>query len=253
VPLTALGDAVLSAGSASVFVDQSLAVPVSIAGVADLYDFQFDVAFTPAVVQLQSVTEGSFLDSFGPTVFLPGLIDNTSGTATFIADTLIGPISGASGGGTLINLNFRTLATGTSALTISNVILQDHLGNNIPFSTVPGMVRVSPSPVVPEPGYFWAAPALLACLVFIRRRSVAPFSLFHRAPVGRSALPPSGSPAARAGAFAGRRRNRYGSGRRGQGDPLSLARSAAMRRSCPRGPRQLRSLILAHINISNSA
>jgi hypothetical protein len=108
----ARADAVLTAGSATAFSVGT--VPISISGVSDLYDYQFDVGFDPSVLQLQSVTESSFLSGAGTTFFLPGFIDNTLGTASFIADTLIGPISGASGAGILVELNFEVTARGST-------------------------------------------------------------------------------------------------------------------------------------------
>jgi hypothetical protein len=48
-------------------------VDVNISGVTDLYDFQFDLSFNPAVIQATSVLEGKFLLSGGGTTFfLPG-------------------------------------------------------------------------------------------------------------------------------------------------------------------------------------
>ncbi len=69
--------------------------------VSDLYAFQFDLAFDPTILELQSISEGTFLPGAGSTNFFPGTIDNTGGTATATADSLVGAIPGASGSGTL--------------------------------------------------------------------------------------------------------------------------------------------------------
>src|SRR5947209_979880 len=148
-PLLSAGT-VLSAGSATVSTGDVFTVPVSITGASDVFAFQFDLAFDPAVLQLQSISEGGFLGTAGSTVFVPGSIDNTAGTATATADSLTGTGPGASGSGTLADFTFQAIATGTSALTLSGVILLDSSLNDIPFTTSNGTVTVGTA-VVPEP------------------------------------------------------------------------------------------------------
>ncbi|HEV3199328.1 MAG TPA: cohesin domain-containing protein, partial [Bryobacteraceae bacterium] len=52
-------------------------VNVNIAGITDLYGFQFDLSFDPAILAAASSTEGPFLPTGGATFFIPGTIDNT--------------------------------------------------------------------------------------------------------------------------------------------------------------------------------
>jgi hypothetical protein len=94
---------------------------VDITAATDLYAFQFGVTFNPAVLQLLSDTEGGFLPSGGTTVNQPspfpdlgGTIDNAAGSLTFAGDSLLGPVPGVSGAGTLGVLQFSALASGTS-------------------------------------------------------------------------------------------------------------------------------------------
>ena len=161
---------VVSTGSASVSSGQTFTVPVSIADVSDLFAFQFDMTFDPAILQLQSISEGGFLPSAGSTIFVPGTIDNTAGTATTTADTLTGPGPGASGGGTLADLNFQAIAPGTSALTLSVVILLNSAGGDIsPFTTSNGSVTVGAA-AVPEPsGLSWIGAFALAAALRLRK------------------------------------------------------------------------------------
>src|SRR6266436_196308 len=56
----------------------------------------------------------------GVTFFLPGFIDNSSGTITFNADTLEAAIPGANGAGTLIEFSFDASSVGTSFLNLDN-------------------------------------------------------------------------------------------------------------------------------------
>jgi general secretion pathway protein D len=134
----------------------SWSVPVSIANVTDLFAYQFDFAFNPAVLQLVSVQEGPFLATAGGTSFFPGLIDNVNGTDQFIADSLAGFGPGASGGGVLATLNFQAVP-GFSQLTVSNVTLLDSGFNEIP-STIVNSSVFTPEPAVPG----WLAAGLCA-------------------------------------------------------------------------------------------
>lgn len=91
-----------------------------------LQAFSLDVAFDPAILQLQSVTEGAFLSSDGvSTFFFGGLVDNSSGLATFISDARTGPdgILPANGGD-LVMLTFQAIhSTSSTTINIQNACL----------------------------------------------------------------------------------------------------------------------------------
>src|ERR1022692_3390747 len=140
VPLLT-AQAVISAGSTDTSVDQIFTLPVSIADASDVYAFQFDLAFDPSILQLLSISEGSFLPSAGSTFFIPG-------------DTLVGDIPGASGDGDLVDFTFQAIGPGATSLALSNGILLDSGFNFIPFTTMDGSVTVSSA--TPEPaGLSW--------------------------------------------------------------------------------------------------
>lgn len=139
--------------SSTVSVGSMFAVDVNISGVTDLYDYQFDLSFNPALLQATNVLEGTFLSAGGPTYFIPGTIDNTAGNITFNADTLLTAISGVSGDGTLVVFDFTAIAPGTSDLTIPNnedLILQDSTGAILSSTTMGGSATVP----TPEPSSF---------------------------------------------------------------------------------------------------
>ena len=154
----------------------TFAVDVNISGVTDLYDFQFDLSFNPAVLQATKVLEGTFLAGGGTTFFIPGTIDNTAGTITFNANTLLTAISGVSGSGTLIEFGLTAFAPGTSDLTILNnadLILQDSTGAVIASTQTSGLVTVQGSTAVPEPSSLMMLGAgLLAIAGLTLRRTV---------------------------------------------------------------------------------
>jgi hypothetical protein len=140
---------------------------VSIAGVSDLYAFQFDLGFDPAILSAVAVTEGPFLPSGGSTFFLPGTIDDGSGTITFNADSLIGPVPGVDGSGILAVIQFGALAPGNSAISLSNVQLFDSNLNPINFTTLNGAVAVQ---AVPEPSAFLLVLAAVCLMALVAVR-----------------------------------------------------------------------------------
>lgn len=119
---------------------------VVIAEVTDLFLFQFDLAFDPTILAATNLDEGAFLPSGGATFFIPGTIDNAAGSITFTLDTLLGPIPGVTGTGTLASVTFDALAFGTSPITLDNVLLLDSGGFPIAFDKEVGVVSVVPEP-----------------------------------------------------------------------------------------------------------
>jgi cohesin domain-containing protein/PEP-CTERM motif-containing protein len=151
-PTRTCADAILSVQTPStVSQGSTFAVGVNISGVTNLYDFQFDLSFNPAVLHATNVLEGTFLSGGGSTFFIPGTIDNTTGNVTFDVDTLLGPVPGVSGNGTLALFDFTALASGTSGFTISNMLLQDSTGAILNSTTTGGSVAVQGTTAVPEP------------------------------------------------------------------------------------------------------
>jgi hypothetical protein len=142
--LSVLSPATVTQGS-------TFAVDVNISSVSDLYDYQFDLTFNPAVLSATGLSEGSFLSAGGTTFFLPGTIDNTGGSITFNADTLLSAVSGVSGSGTLVVFDFTALTPGTSDFLIENVILQDSTGASLGSTSTSGSVTVQGTTAVPEP------------------------------------------------------------------------------------------------------
>ncbi|HEY6185539.1 MAG TPA: cohesin domain-containing protein, partial [Terriglobales bacterium] len=81
----------ISPASSSITAGSAITLDVNISNVTDLYGFQFDLSFAPGILAANSVTEGAFLASGGSTFFLPGPIDNATGTISFTANSLFGP------------------------------------------------------------------------------------------------------------------------------------------------------------------
>lgn len=103
--------------------------------------------FNSSIINATSVTEGDFLKQGGAQTFSVITIDNTLGKITydstrFFADPA--QRSGATGYGSLVNINFYAKAAGTSDLNLSNVILVEYptLGQLPDVFVINGIVDV---------------------------------------------------------------------------------------------------------------
>ncbi len=117
---------------------------------------QFNLAFDPSLVTVDSVAEGDLLNQNGAsTYFNPGTIDNTTGIVTGIAGAITSPGQTVSTAGTFAII---TLTAGpseaTCPLTLSNVVIGDIQGQSVPVSVTNGQVDidVNESPVLDSIG-----------------------------------------------------------------------------------------------------
>lgn len=122
-------------------------VDVNIANVTDLYGYQFDLTFSPNILQAVSSSEGSFLSSGGSTFFVHGSNDNVGGTVAATADTLLSAVNGVSGSGELAVFTFDAIGKGTSTLNIQNGTLLDSYFNILSDTTTSGSVTIGSSVV----------------------------------------------------------------------------------------------------------
>lgn len=138
---------------------------------ADLYAFQFALSFDPAIVHVLGVTEGPALPTAGTTFFVPGAADNVAGMLALSGDTLIGPIPGFTGGGTLASISFAAVAGGTTSISFSDVLtLSSAFDVGVPTLESANVAVTGTSPV-PEPSTtLLMAIGLGAVAGFARRR-----------------------------------------------------------------------------------
>lgn len=94
--------------------------------VTDLFGYGVDITFDPAVVMFDTATMGTFLDGEGITVTTQ-ITEGPVGTLV-IGQSRVGAVPGMSGSGTLVSLDFRSVAPGTSTLSTSNAGAFDSTG-----------------------------------------------------------------------------------------------------------------------------
>lgn len=165
------GAPVITVGSASTTPGTLLLVPITITGAADIFAYQFDVHFDPVLLSITAVSEGSFLPGFGSTFFIPGAIDNSTGSVTFTSGTLIGGGAGANGAGTLALLSVNPLRAGSATLQLQNVALLDSSLNDILSTNVTGVITIGGISSVPEPNSFGLLGAVTTLAVMLQLRT----------------------------------------------------------------------------------
>lgn len=153
-----------------------VSVDVVISGLGDfappsLGAFDLDIAFDPSILSLSSVVFGPFLGDIG---LFEAIASDTPGVGTvnvfevsLLSDTDLDALQPSSF--PLVTLNFDTLNSGTSPLTITAATLGDAFGDPLSYTASEGSVTVTP-----EPGTWVLMVSGLAGLLGIwRKRAVA--------------------------------------------------------------------------------
>jgi len=128
-------------------VNQYFSVNITITNAHDLYAWQAGMTFNASVLQAVNFTEGPFLKDWATansqtTLWVPGTINNSTGVITSHGCTLTGAIAGASGNGTLAKVWFKVIASGTSNLNLTSVILTDALVTAMPATINHGFFKL---------------------------------------------------------------------------------------------------------------
>src|SRR5271157_54222 len=134
---------------------QTFNVPINFGTLTGIRSFQFDLTFNPAVLRLNSVSDGGYLSSFaaahgGTVTVTPASIDNGRGRATGFGVALNGaPGQADSDTGVIAILNFTALANGKNQTNLSNLVFLDVHGNPIqPIVATGGLVWVGTPPML---------------------------------------------------------------------------------------------------------
>jgi general secretion pathway protein D len=108
----------------------------------DLFTAPLKVKFDPKVIRLNDVVPGALLTSDGKQI-LPALknILNDTGEASVTLSRAPGA-GGVSGSGTLVTFVFQAVAKGSSAVTVTDLMLRDSTLQQIPAAPPPLTVTV---------------------------------------------------------------------------------------------------------------
>jgi len=127
--------------SVRVPVSTQFTVTVNITAVVNLFAWQFNMTFDPALLECKGVTEGPFLKTGGPTIFAGPVIDNNNGWV-LVGCSLAGPIPGVTGSGDLAFVTFHCRGVGDGKLEFdpATTYLLDPQGAQIPREAIGGSV-----------------------------------------------------------------------------------------------------------------
>jgi len=117
-------------------VGQSFMANISISNVADLYGWRLKLRWNETVLDVISATEGAFLKSKGNTFFYQA---NTTEGHLVLDCTLLGNVSGVSGDGTLVAIQFHVKGSGSCDLDIYDTMLINSAEESIIHTVVKGI------------------------------------------------------------------------------------------------------------------
>ena len=117
----------------------------------DLYAYNFTLNYDPALMRALSVDEGALLSSAGATFFIPGSIDDITGSISFTGASLLGITAGAYGDGSLAVMRFEALSQGIAQLILSDLLFLDSALNDIDVASQNQTITISSAGFVPEP------------------------------------------------------------------------------------------------------
>ena len=109
---------------------------LDVSNVRDLYGWQSRLGFNQGILDITSVSEGSFLKSGGSTYFNYG-VNDTAGYV-LVDCSLLGDISGVNGSGTLASIQFHVKSAGSCDLSLYDTSLIDHSEQTIAHTVTGG-------------------------------------------------------------------------------------------------------------------
>jgi hypothetical protein len=126
----------------TVIVGMTTTVDVHISNAVDLFSYDVELHFDPAIVSVEEIAEGGFPQ---PDFIVIRSVDNVSGTIRVVA-TQSDPTPPANGSGVLLHITFRALQGGWSPVTFAptelSPSLTDREGIDFPLNVIDGEIVV---------------------------------------------------------------------------------------------------------------
>ncbi len=137
---------------------ESFNVSISVENAADLYTFGFYLRWNGAVLNVTSVTEGTFLSRYGiyETLFIPAIWNGldpsgVDGDYINVGGSKKGQVPGESGGGVLATVTFLVEAEGESVLGLYETAHIDSRGVHVDHTVQDGYFDVTPPEFYVDP------------------------------------------------------------------------------------------------------
>ena len=148
----AAGNAIVSVSTPAGAIDpgEQFTISISVEPNNAIAGMQFSLNYDPAIVAVNSVTEGNLLNQGGAsTYFNDGDVDNVAGTVTGVFGAIISPGQTIATAGIFAVITMTAgIAGGSTPLTLSNVVIGDIGGNAVPVNITNGAVNVNRAPVL---------------------------------------------------------------------------------------------------------
>jgi hypothetical protein len=147
----AAGETVVSVATpGQVGAEEQFVVNVVVEPGEEIAGVQFDLAFDPTLVTVESIAEGDLLSQGGAaTYFSPGSIDNVSGNIDGVAGAIVTPGQTVSAAGIFAVITVTAGSEGgTCPFTLSGVVVGDINGQPVETSIVNGQVAINRPPVL---------------------------------------------------------------------------------------------------------
>jgi general secretion pathway protein D len=129
--------------SLSLKVGQSQTIGVVVENVKDLFSIPFLLQYNPAVISVEEVQHGGFLQGGNQEIAIVQRVDPTRGQA-IISATRQPNTAGVSGTGTIMGVVIKAIAPGNSNLSIVQVNAKDSQQKPIPLVTSEATLQVQP-------------------------------------------------------------------------------------------------------------
>lgn len=107
---------------------QDFTVNVSISNVADLYGWQIELSWNSSLLNVTNVIEGPMLKSSGNSTFFSPVVNNAAGNLSALCTRLLtfgSNVTGVSGHGTLMTVQFEVIGSGACDLNLYGTQLLD--------------------------------------------------------------------------------------------------------------------------------